>query len=71
MQWHGLGERLRAARGRRRLPITEVAKSLGVTRQTVHRWETGAFEPSVEMLARLSELYDVSTDHLIHGDTAA
>jgi transcriptional regulator with XRE-family HTH domain len=71
MPWNGLGARLRRAREQRGLLLSAVAKLLGVSRQTLHRWETDAFEPSVEMLARLSELYGVTIDFLIHGDTAA
>lgn len=40
----------------------ELANLLGVSRQTVSRWEQGTFTPSVENLAKLSEIFGVPVD---------
>lgn len=66
-----LGANLRAAREQRGLLITEVAEHLGVTRQTVSRWESNSFEPSIATLRRLADLYETTVERLIHGDAAA
>lgn len=43
----------------------ELAKRLGVSKQTVSNWENENIQPSVEMLVRLSKLFGVSTDYLL------
>ena len=43
----------------------ELAKRLGVTKQTVSNWENGNIQPSIEMLLRLAKLFCVSTDYLL------
>ena len=40
------------------LEAVEVAKSLGVSRQAVNQWLSGATRPSAETLAKLEELTD-------------
>lgn len=45
----------------------EVAENLGVTRQTVSRWEHGVSSPSSENLIALSKLYGVSVETLMDG----
>ncbi len=56
-----IGE-LRAARGWSQV---ELAKRLGVVKQTVSNWENGNIQPSIEMLVRLAKLFGVSTDYLL------
>lgn len=46
----------------------EVAKRLGVTKQTVSNWENGNIQPSIEMLVRLAKLFNISTDYLLGLD---
>lgn len=36
--------------------------------KTLYRWERGEFEPSIRMLARLSEVYGVTPTYLVTGD---
>jgi transcriptional regulator with XRE-family HTH domain len=71
MSSEGFGRRLREARERCGLLGEQVAAALGCNVRTLYRWERGEFEPPLEKLVRLSELYRVTTDHLIHGDNAA
>lgn len=42
----------------------ELAEHLGVSRQSISKWETGTTVPSSEKLIRLSKLYSVSLDVL-------
>ena len=48
----------------------DVAERVGVSRQAVSRWETGAAMPSAENLLCLSRLYGVPMDELIRGEEA-
>lgn len=42
-----------------------VAEALGVSRQAVSKWETGAAEPSTSNLLALARLYGVSAEELL------
>ena len=46
----------------------EVAEKVGVTRQSVAKWESGETVPDILNCDALAELYDVSVDALIHHD---
>ena len=58
-----LGKRLRECRGTR--TAKEMADRLGITQQTLTGYERGRAEPSCSMLAKLSSLYNVTTDWLL------
>lgn len=63
-----LGNRLQRLRQRQGLSQDALAEKLGVSRQTVSKWERDEAVPEVEKLLRLSELYGVSLDELVKGD---
>lgn len=42
-----------------------IADYLGCTQQTYSRYETGEVEPSVQVLAKLSEFFGVSVDYIM------
>lgn len=46
----------------------DVAEQIGVSRQTVAKWETGESLPDILNCDALARLYDVDLDHLIHHD---
>ncbi len=46
----------------------ELAKRLGVAKQTVSNWENENIQPSIEMLIRLSKIFGVTTDYLLGLD---
>lgn len=48
----GLGERIRTARMRRRLTVTEMAERMGVTRPTLNRLEQGDLTVGLGVLVR-------------------
>lgn len=62
-----LGEALREHRTRCNMTQEFVAESLGVTRQAVSKWETGAAEPSTTNLLALAKLYGVGADELLRS----
>ena len=47
------------------LSVKEVAKLLGVTTQTLYRYEQGTRRISLEQVLRLAEAYDTSTEEVI------
>lgn len=65
-----LAERLTLLRKENGISQLELAEKLGVSRQAVSRWETGASIPSTEKLISLSKLYNVSMAYLIGEEDA-
>lgn len=63
-----LGNHLFQARKRRGLSQEEVAETLGVSRQTISKWETGETLPDIRQSKRLAALYGVTLDELIDFD---
>ena len=55
-----LGVRLARARVDARLTQQEAADALGVTRETVSRWETGTRRPGLPRIKNLAKTYHVS-----------
>ncbi len=45
----------------------DIAHRLGVSRQSVAKWEAGKSTPDLEKLIALAELFDVSLDELVRG----
>lgn len=62
-----LQETLACLRKEHGLSQAELAEELGVTRQAVSRWETGAASPTTDNLIWLSELFGVTIDELVKG----
>lgn len=62
-----LGEKLLDLRKKAGLSQEEVADKLGVSRQTVSKWETDQTVPELIKVKLLSQLYNVSYDYLISG----
>ncbi|MBQ9181820.1 MAG: helix-turn-helix transcriptional regulator [Bacilli bacterium] len=63
-----LGERLISFRKKLNLSQEEVAEKLGVTRQTVSKWETDQSTPDFDKIVPICELYSISTNELINGE---
>ena len=60
-----MGEVLKAHRTRCKMTQEFVADQLGVSRQTVSKWETGVSDPSTSHLLRLAKLFGVSPAELL------
>ncbi len=63
-----MGEKIALLRRQRGWSQEELADRLGVSRQSVSKWESGASIPDLERVVRLSGLFEVSTDYLIRDD---
>ena len=46
----------------------ELAKLLGITPVTYYRWENGIYQPSNEMLVKLADVLQTTTDYLLGRD---
>ncbi len=60
-----LGNNLFHARRKKGLSQEDVAEKLGVSRQTISKWETDETLPDIRQAKKLSTLYDLSLDELI------
>lgn len=60
-----LGEKIAKLRAEHHLSQGDLAEKLGVSRQSVSKWETGSSVPDLDKLITLSELFDVSLDALV------
>lgn len=66
-----LKDRLTSMRMERGMSQDELARELGVTRQTVSRWEQGLMTPSTERLIDAARVFQVSLDGLVNGEPPA
>lgn len=65
-----LGERLYQLRKARNLSQGEVADALGVSRQSVSKWENNTSVPELDKLVKLGELFGLILDELVKGEAA-
>lgn len=63
-----LGERLLAYRNRVGLSQEKLAEKIGVTRQTVSKWETNQSTPDFDKIIPLCEILGITTEELIKGE---
>ena len=55
-------KKLRLARG---LNQVEFAKAMGVSKQCVSNWENDNVMPSIEMLVKIADFFNVTTDYVL------
>ena len=65
-----LGERLRTFRQRKRLTQEELAKIIGVTRQTIAKWENNERVPDALMAKKLAKELRITADELLGNEFA-
>ena len=63
------GAYLAALRKARGMTQQEAAEQLGVSNKTVSKWENGAGLPDITVLPALAELYGVTADDILAGET--
>ena len=64
-----LGEALKENRIRCQMTQEFVAETLGVSRQSVSKWENGSSDPNTSNLIALSKLYKISPEKLLECAT--
>ena len=62
------GEKLQQLRKDRGWSQERLAEEIPISRQAVSKWESGAAAPDTENVVRLSAIFGVSTDYLLHDD---
>lgn len=62
-------KKLKEARTNAGLTQEQVAGKIMVSRQTISNWENGKSLPDIISVIRLSDLYQISLDELLKGDT--
>ncbi len=64
-----IGKKLKEARARTGLSQEAIAEAVHVSRQTISNWENEKTYPDILSLIQLSDLYQVSLDELLKGDS--
>ena len=57
--------RIKEAREILGMSQAQFAESLGKSQRTVSAWETGIHEPSLDLLCRIADMCNVTTDYLL------
>ncbi len=66
-----LGENITRLRKDNKMSQGELAEKLGVSRQSVSKWETDASVPELSKLVRLSEVFGVTLDELVSDEESS
>ena len=64
-----LGTTISRLRAEKKLSQGDLADALGVSRQSISKWETDASVPELDKLIKLSQLFGVTLDELVTGET--
>ena len=59
-----MNERLKEARIKKNLSQTDLAKNIGVSRQTINMIENGGYNPTIELCIRICKELDVTLNDL-------
>ncbi|MGN0577864.1 MAG: helix-turn-helix domain-containing protein [Ruminiclostridium sp.] len=62
-------EKLMELRRSKGLSQEQLGEMLGVTRQTVSKWELGSTTPEMEKLAAICDIFGITADELIRGES--
>jgi transcriptional regulator with XRE-family HTH domain len=62
------GEKLCQLRGHRGLTLTELGNLLGVHNTFVSQMEKGRKAPNAEMILKIADIFNVTTDHLMRDE---
>lgn len=57
--------RIRQLRKERGLSITKLAEAIGISYQSLQRYEAGKRDPSIQVLIKLADFFGVTVDYLI------
>ena len=63
-----IAEKIAALRKGKGWSQEELAERLGVSRQSVSKWESGASIPDINRILELSRIFDVTTDYLLKDE---
>ena len=63
-----LNEKITIIRKMNNLSQERFAEELGVSRQTISKWETGNVVPDVGMLTSIADYYNITLDQLVRDE---
>ena len=63
-----LNEKIIKLRKDRNMTQEDLALRLGVSRQSISKWELGICDPDIQNLKEISKLFDVSFDYLLNDE---
>ena len=63
-----MGEKIIALRVKNKISQTQLAKKLGVSRQSISKWESNDSYPSLDKIIELCDLFKITTDELLKGN---
>lgn len=66
-----LGEKIQQLRKAGGLSQEQLAEKLGVSRQSVSKWESGQSLPEIDKIIQISSLFSVSTDSLLKEESVS
>lgn len=61
----GLAEKVQSLRKTKGMSQEQLAELLGVSRQSVSKWESGQSVPEVDKIVQMSEIFNVTTDYIL------
>jgi transcriptional regulator with XRE-family HTH domain len=64
----GIGQRIYEERKKKGMSQGELGEKLDLSAKAVSKWETGETQPTLDNVARLAEIFGVSTDYLLKGN---
>ncbi len=67
MRDYDFGNLVHELRKKKGLTQSELGNILGVSNKTISKWETGATKPSVKVLYKMADFFEVSPDELVSG----
>ena len=65
-----LGNNIHRLRTKLNMSQGDLAEALGVSRQSISKWETDGAVPELDKLIKLSSIFGVTLDELVHGEAA-
>ena len=65
-----IGSKIRKSRVDAKLTQEQAAEALGISRQTISNWENEKSYPDIVSVLKMSDLYQVSLDYLLKGESS-
>jgi len=56
---------LKTLRNEKDISQQKLASAIGSTQQSIHRYESGDYEPDIQTLSMLADFFDISIDFLV------
>ncbi len=66
-----LGDRIKACRKQKKISQMDLADMLNVSQAAITSWERGVRKPDVDTVAKMADIFCVTTDYLIGRDQEA